>query len=421
MKYDMVFEGGGAKGMVFVGALETLEQQGHTPGRLMGASAGAIMATFLAAGYSAREMGAALNEQVDGKPAFLRFLQIPPAPTREEVQRSAIRKLLEDVDLRHVPDFIEKYLDDALAALFVQSSAVSCQAYSFIEKGGLYAAQNFLDWLRAKLNEGIYPLERGAFGQGRRRAFGEMTLKEFREASGVELSLISSDTSDARMLILNHRTSPDCPLAWAVRMSMSFPLIWQEVVWQPEWGTYRGRDMQGHTVVDGGMLSNFPIELFLSSDRFVTDIMGEKESGELNVLGFLIDESMEVPNAPALPKKDPMIDLGEVSPIQRIKKLIDTMTQAHDKIVIDAFEDFVVRLPAKGYGTIEFDMSEARREALVQAGRSYTAGYFQQAATRMGTLAAGEVGAPTLERESLGAGAAVSPADRIARKILREE
>ena len=42
MKYDLVFEGGGAKGMVFVGALQVFESLGHTPGRLMGTSAGAI-------------------------------------------------------------------------------------------------------------------------------------------------------------------------------------------------------------------------------------------------------------------------------------------------------------------------------------------------------------------------------------------
>ncbi len=30
MQYDMVFEGGGAKGMVFVGAIQELERRGHT-------------------------------------------------------------------------------------------------------------------------------------------------------------------------------------------------------------------------------------------------------------------------------------------------------------------------------------------------------------------------------------------------------
>ena len=56
MQYDLVFEGGGAKGMVFVGALRELERRGHTFGRFLGTSAGAIMATFAAAGLSTAEM-----------------------------------------------------------------------------------------------------------------------------------------------------------------------------------------------------------------------------------------------------------------------------------------------------------------------------------------------------------------------------
>ena len=56
MEYDLVFEGGGAKGMVFVGALQELEARGHSPARLLGTSAGSIMSTFLAAGYDATEM-----------------------------------------------------------------------------------------------------------------------------------------------------------------------------------------------------------------------------------------------------------------------------------------------------------------------------------------------------------------------------
>jgi hypothetical protein len=34
------------------------------------------------------------------------------------------------------------------------------------------------------------------------------------------------------------------------------------------------------------------------------------------------------------------------------------MTTAHDKMVIEEFADLVVKLPAGGYGTTEFDMSD---------------------------------------------------------------
>ena len=68
MEFDLVLEGGGAKGLAFVGAMEVFERAGYTFDRVVGTSAGAIMASFLAAGYSADEMKAAMLEQVEGRP-----------------------------------------------------------------------------------------------------------------------------------------------------------------------------------------------------------------------------------------------------------------------------------------------------------------------------------------------------------------
>jgi NTE family protein len=377
MQYDMVFEGGGAKGMAFVGALQELERRGAAPARLLGASAGAIMAAFLSAGYDSREMAEALNETEDGNPVFLGFLEAPPRPTPEELQTSAIRQLLREVDIKIVPDFIEDRIAGAVLNLLA-SSKQAHRIFSFIDKGGLCAGQKFLDWLRDKLNCGIYPLERGSFGKGKPRQFGDMNLAEFHQATGVELSLMASDTTGAELLILNHHTAPECPLIWSVRMSMSFPLLWQEVVWQPEWGKYRGRNIVGHTIVDGGMLSNFPIELFISNLAYVTNVMGEKSDHNADVLGLLIDEDLDLPEAVDAPIPVDRFDFSQLKTVQRVMKLVNTMTQAHDKKVIDAYEHHVVRLPAKGYGTIEFGMSENRRNALVSAGQAATAMYFQE-------------------------------------------
>ena len=71
---DLIFEGGGAKGMVFPGALEVLfEEHGHSHARLLGTSAGAITAVSLAAGYAPDEMLESLAEQdEEGDPVFAR-------------------------------------------------------------------------------------------------------------------------------------------------------------------------------------------------------------------------------------------------------------------------------------------------------------------------------------------------------------
>jgi len=374
MQYDMVFEGGGAKGMVFIGAFQELQARGHTPARLLGTSAGSIMATLLAAGYGTQEMSEALNEKQDGEPVFLGFLESPPIPSQEEIQKSALRELLQDINMRFVPDAIEEKLDDAIASALATSPRTN-RIFTFIEYGGLYAAGNFLDWMRAKLNSGLYQEERGAHPKGTQRQFGDMNLAEFYKATGIELSLVAADTSGSQLLILNSRTAPDCPVVWAVRMSMSVPLLWEEVVWQPEWGTYRGKDISGHTVVDGGLLSNFPIELFISDSAHVTAVMGDKSTLPQEVLGFLIDETLEVPGAPAPEPVEKDFDVTQLRTVNRLKNLLNTMTQAHDKSVIDTFERLVIRLPAEGYGTIEFGMSDERRDALGSAGRKATADY----------------------------------------------
>jgi len=162
-----------------------------------------------------------------------------------------------------------------------------------------------------------------------------------------------------------------------VRMSMGIPLVWNEVIWEKGWGTYLGRDMNGHAIVDGGLLSNFPIELFISDEPQVTRLMGPK--GADPVLGLLIDESLAVP--PSRAARGLLVDVnvkpGELRTVQRLSRLANTVTTAHDKMVIEEFEHLVVRLPAQGYGTTEFDMSDERRTALVQAGRNAMQNYFE--------------------------------------------
>lgn len=370
MQYDLVFEGGGAKGMVFVGALRELERRGHTFGRFLGTSAGAIMATFAAAGLTIPEMIAALNEKdAQGVPVFQQFLGQPRPFSRAEIEHSVTRQALQAIDLPGVPDNVEAYIDRIV--LYLMSRDEFAHVFSFVERGGWFSADAFVDWARAKLDQ--------ATPSGQARDLSRQTFAEFNRTTGRELSLVAADTTAGRMLVLNHRTAPQVPVVWGMRMSMSLPLIWQEVIWQPEWGDYLGVPIAGHRVVDGGLLSNFPIELFLSSDPHVTALMGHRTSQ--GVLGLLIDESLPVGNDDASRAAPPAPGLAQLPPAARIRGLIDTATQAHDKLVIDAFEQFVCRLPARGYGTTEFDMSDARRQALVEAGQRAMEAYFTRAET----------------------------------------
>jgi NTE family protein len=366
MKYDLVFEGGGAKGIVFAGALQVFEAQGHTYGRLLGTSAGAITAALLAAGYTAEEMLAALAEKKDGHSVFADFMGTPAPFEKAAIQASATRKFLRQFNLPLVPDRLEEKLDDYLAEWIATLPGLR-HVFSFIERGGWFAADNFLSWLQRRLDTGTF--------KGKPRCFSGLTLVQYYDATQVDLSLVASDTLAAQMLVLNHRTAPDLPLVWAVRMSMSIPLVWQEVIWQVEWGQYHGQEMTRHTIVDGGLLSNFPLELFVSEDRMVTSVMGPKTSD--HILGLLIDETLTVSGAERAGKEDATLNIGELQTVKRLSNLLNTMMRAHDKMVIDVFADLVVHLPAQGYTTTEFDMSDERREWLVNAGQDAMTGYFE--------------------------------------------
>jgi predicted acylesterase/phospholipase RssA len=359
MQYDLVFEGGGAKGMAFVGAISELLNAGHSCNRLLGTSAGAITATLLAAGYGPAEMSDAMNEKEGNKSVFAGFMGQPEDFTAAEIDASATLVLLRNLDITLVPKFLEDKMDRTITEALAKGGK-SRNMVALIERGGWYAAARFVAWMRAKLDGGKWT-------DGTPRAFSKFTLKEFFDKTGVDLSMVVSDTTDSKLLVLNHRTAPDCPVVFAVRMSMSIPLVWDEVRWQKEWGKYRDRDVTGHIFVDGGMLSNFPLELFISDAPEVTKVMGPKQDNP--VLGLLIDETLEVPVGTRGLIVNSSVKAGELAIVQRIGRLVDTATGAHDNRVIEEHGDIIVRLPAKGYGTTEFDMDEARRGALVEAGR----------------------------------------------------
>jgi len=342
--FDVVFEGGGAKGSAFVGALEVLKQQGHTIRRLVGTSAGAITATLIAAGYTPEELLAAVNEkQSNGKPRFAAFMDHPAKTdfTQQQKDNSSTMKALEEVRF--------PIGREAVVNLLLESGLYA-QLFSFSECGGFFAGVNFRTWLSEKLAaKGIETTD---------------TLASAFQKTGVDLSVVASDTHEVEMLVLNHRTAPDCPIAWAVRMSMSIPFIWQEVVWQEEWGQYCGRPKAGSTIVDGGVLSNFPIRLV---DERIPDIMGDTDPAAALNLGLLLDESLAAPNTAATAA--PPFSLEQLRTVQRVSRLMDTMMGAPDNAEMRRHEAEICRLPVKGYGTTEFNMSDQRLALLLEGGR----------------------------------------------------
>lgn len=97
-------------------------------------------------------------------------------------------------------------------------------------------------------------------------------------------------------------------------------------------------------------------------------------------LGMLIDETKPVPNSQigletaAAPTA---VDVKNLPIVRRVSNLVNTITSGNDKTIIDAYKDGVCRLPAKGYKTTDFDMSDERVAALVAAGEQTMREFFQ--------------------------------------------
>ena len=361
MEYDLVFEGGGAKGVAFVGALQAFERHGHQPRRVIGTSAGSITACLIAAGYCAQEtLDAVIEESPDGRPRFTTFMDTPTVYEDVIVKDQLGDWLRTELNNPSIPDLIEPIVDNLIESMI--KVELIRHLTSLLLWGGWYAGDEFVRWLEEKLNAGG-------------RDLADSTLSEFHQKTGRDLSVVASDLTGREMLVLNHRTAPMLPTVWAVRMSMSFPFAWQEVIWRKEWGSYRGRNLEGNKVIDGGLLSNFPISFFVASDENIDEIMGEGMQSE-NVIGLLIDESLEVPGAgvpTAQSKSAPgilnQIDLLEAMKL-RINGLTNTVLSAHDRAMLSAYDSMICHLPAKGIGTLEFDMSPQRRDAVRLAGEA---------------------------------------------------
>jgi len=373
MQCDLVLEGGGAKGAAYVGALRVLEQRGYRVRRGVGTSAGAIALVGIAIGLCAEQVNDLLCEKdFAGKSVFESFMDAPSesAFSEEEIQQSTLFKLFQGIDLPLVPDAWESSVDAKIFGALNQSE-IFRMLFSLEERGGLFEGNAFLTWLRSVLaRSGINP---------------ESTLAELYARTGFDLNMVCVDSTTGLKIVLNHRTAPALPVVWATRCTMSIPFLWQEVLWRSEWGSYLGQDIHGHAIIDGGVASNFALDLFLdSSDPLVQEVMGcepasdtavgcepasDTAVGQVPVFGLLIDESLAVPNEPELISDDAWTSLQTVS---RVKRLVDAMRNATDNAYMRLYARNVCRLPAKGYKTTEFEMSDSRRNSLIGAAEQAT-------------------------------------------------
>ena len=300
-KTDAVFEGGGVKGIGLVGALSVLERNGYEFQNLAGTSAGAIVATLVAAGYTAAEL-------------------------KRELQQLDYNK------------FKDEGLLDKLGAFG--------KALSLGFEYGVYEGDFFENWMETLL------------ARKGKTTFGTLHTEFKEEQYKYKVQIIAADITDHRLLVLpgdlkSFGYDPDAfSVSRAVRMSMSIPLFFEPVHLQDASGRV-------HLIVDGGVLSNYPI--------------------------WLLDDGTSQPAWPTIGFKlmepDPRtLKTGHRNSIKNpaafLKSIIGTMLDAHDSFHISRTAgdyDRTIGIPTalstgKVVNTTDFDLTKEDSELLYQNG-----------------------------------------------------
>ena len=302
---DAVLEGGGMRGIAHVGALEVAEARGYRWQHCAGTSAGAIVAALMAADYNAAEMRPLLGS-VD------------------------FARLVRDRGLRGWPG--------------AQLARLLC-------RGGLHtgnALEKFMrDLLRAK----------------GKRTFGDLVVPGQEQAPKTSrfryrLIVIASDITNGRLLRLpqdsiSYGLDPDeLDIALAVRMSASIPFFFRPIV---------RRDFAGrlYRVVDGALLSNFPLGIF--------DVPGVPA---YPTLGFRLVDAPPEPGSATTPRScESLWRFGQ--------ELLNTMLTAHDRLYLDDHAWVrTIAIPVHGISGTRFDLSAGQIDLLYRSGEAAAAQFF---------------------------------------------
>jgi NTE family protein len=210
---NLVLEGGGIRGFAYVGAVEILDSAGILKNleRVAGTSAGAITATMIAVGYTPAEMS----------------------------------RLIENLP-------INQFNDGTI------TGGISRLRNYF----GFYKGQRMANWLEEIIKK--------------KTGDGKITFRQLHDQKITkgykDLYLTGSDITYRCLRIFSYENYPDMQIKDAVRISFSIPLYFEPVIINDAGKVLRGIPDSGyHLMVDGGLLSNYPIRMFDSSRYFNCD------------------------------------------------------------------------------------------------------------------------------------------------------
>lgn len=305
---DLVLEGGGVKGIALAGAVVTLAEAGYRFPRVAGTSAGAIVGAVLAA------------LQRSGEPL------------------TGLTEIARTLDYR-------RFRDRGLPGSLLGPLGFLTDGLSLLVEGGAYEGDYLADWLA------------GVLGDLGVKTFGDLHTDDPADDGAIHhrysIVVMASDLSRKRLVQLpwdyaEYGLDPDeQQVVDAVRASASIPYFFEPVLLEGDRGT--------STLVDGGLLSNYPISSFDRIDELPPrwPTIGVR----LDALG--IDGGSR--GAPPAPVRGP-VRMG----IALVQTAIEACQAEH---VLDPCNVArSVYVDTTDFSAIDFDLTEAQQDALLRAG-----------------------------------------------------
>ena len=251
----VAFAGGGAKGVVHVGALKALEERNVVLKGVAGTSAGAIVAALVAAGFRADD----LIDSASGRTILERLSEIDPKVSRAtdlfgkvgwlrvRLFRLVLRQPLPFPVLAAGIWLIPLLLAFLIACLppghalgwAVGAWAATGAALWLVYRqamGGLADVRSFRDALAELLRRQLFPQEPERV----------VRMGDFGRDGRPELKIVSANLSLRALHLFSSDRTTDTPVADAVAASICLPVIFQP--WT----------INGELHVDGGIVSNLP-------------------------------------------------------------------------------------------------------------------------------------------------------------------
>ena len=327
---NLIFEGGGVKGIAYVGALLVLEEKGILSDiiRVGGTSAGAINAVLVGLNYTPTETQQILNSM-----NFEKFMDEDFGAIRD------INRLLREFGW-YKGDFFREWIGDLIA--------------------------------RKTGNPNI------TFDQVQQ----QKTEKGFRD-----MYFMGTNISTHFSEIFSHEHTPRICVADAVRISMSIPLFFASRR-SPRGDVYvdggvldnypvklfdRQRYLDDKDQADHGMITDYYKKHNTALKRKKLDISPYVFNKE--TLGFRLDSEKEIGmfRDQAEPVSDTIDDFFDYTR-SLLKTLMDAQTNAH--LHSDDWQR-TIYIDTLGVQTTDFKITDARKKALVDSGRKGTEIYFK--------------------------------------------